>query len=472
MLPPGITQADLLSVCVGPDMDSNTVIACLKELKDNCLYLHFDGVRYCFKKDPNVTLLVEQEAEAVARDEGVVRDKIKEMLEARLAGHNVELWPANSGAVPDKQPYFLVAYMPLEFAAKPKPDRQAAAKDIFENYGDKPRLFRNGLALAVPSSDHIEALRRAVRYVLSIERVKTKATQHNLTNEQKGQLREREATEKAAAESAFLKLYTEVLLPKLENSAIVIEPVEVGGMPLQTTLNEKKEARIHERVMELITQLKKRVFDNLNPGKIVESFKLGEGIPPKLGIPTRELVSGFNSFLGFTRLTSDSVIRKAIVRGVKESAFGYMSGAPTLGPDGKYQVTTAKVRFNTIVADDEIDLDSGFIMLPLAIPQLAPTPAGSQPGTTPTPQPTPGGKPSSATPGPQSGGTPALQTQVELTFSADRNQLFTAWNSIANLADLAGKVTVTVKAEKADGLDKAKLQNGVIEPLKEADLIP
>ena len=44
MLPPGITQADLLSVCVGPDMDSNTVIACLKELKDNCLYLHFDGV--------------------------------------------------------------------------------------------------------------------------------------------------------------------------------------------------------------------------------------------------------------------------------------------------------------------------------------------------------------------------------------------------------------------------------------------
>ena len=91
-------------------------------------------------------------------------------------------------------------------------------------------------------------MRRAVRYLLSIERVKTKAKQHNLTDEQKGQLREREATEKAAAESAFLKLYTEVWLPKLENSAIVIESVEVGGMPLQTTLNEKKEARVHERV--------------------------------------------------------------------------------------------------------------------------------------------------------------------------------------------------------------------------------
>ena len=479
MLPPGITQTDLLSVCVGPDMDSNTVIACLKELKDNCLYLHFDGVRYCFKKDPNVTLLVEQEAEAVARDEGVVREKIKEMLEARLAGHNVELWPANSSAVPDKQPYFLVAYMPLEFAAKSKSDRQAAAKDIFENYGDKPRLFRNGLALAVPTSDQIAVLRRAVRYMLSIDRVKNKAAQHNLTNEQKSQLREREATEKAAAESAFLKLYTEVWLPKLENSAIVIESVEVGGMPLQTTLSEKKEARVHERVMELVTQIKKRVFDSLNPGKIVEFFKLGEGTPAKLGLSTADVVSGFYSFLGFTRLTSDSIIRKAIVRGVKECAFGYTSGgAPALGPDGKYQVMLAKVRFDTVVAEDEIDLDSGFVMLPPAIPQLGAgaTPTGGPPGPTPMPGPTMGGLPagtaSIVTAGQLPSETPALQTRVELTFSADRNQLFGAWQAIANLADLAGNVEVTVRAEKADGFDKSKLQNGVIEPLREGDLIP
>jgi hypothetical protein len=301
--------------------------------------------------------------------------------------------------------------------------------------------------------------------------------QHNLTDEQKGQLREREATEKAACESAFLKLYTEVWMPKLDNSAIVVDAVEVGGMPLQTTLNEHKEARVHERVMELITQLKKRVFDGLHPSKIVQFFKLGEGSPPKLGISTSEVVTGFYSFLGFTRLTSETVIRRAIVRGVKECVFGYTSGgAPGLGPDGKFQVPLAKVRFDTTVADDEIDLESGFLMLPQAIPQAAPartpgaTPApgqptgGEPPGTTPMPPTTP-------QPGAPTGGTPALQTEVELTFSADRNQLFTAWNAVANLADIAGKVKVTVKAEKADGLDKAKLQNGVIEPLREADLI-
>jgi hypothetical protein len=133
MLPPGITEADLLAICVAPSLDSTTILACLKELKEQCLYLHFDGVRYCFKKDPNITLLVEQEADVVARDEDLVRDKIKEMLEARLAGHSVYIWPAKSGDVPDKDPQFLVAYMPLEFGAETKAEQQRLAKEFWRN---------------------------------------------------------------------------------------------------------------------------------------------------------------------------------------------------------------------------------------------------------------------------------------------------------------------------------------------------
>ena len=42
---------------------------------------------------------------------------------------------------------------------------------------------------------------------------------------------------------------------------------------------------------------------------------------------------------------------------------------------------------------------------------------------------------------------------------------------MANLADMSGKVAVSVRAESEQGFDKSKLQNGVLEPLKEADLI-
>jgi len=474
-LPPGISEQELLSVCVGPDLDSTTAQACLKELKEQCLYLHFDGVRYCFKKDPNVTLLVEQEADSVARDESRVRQKIKEMLEERLAGHHEAIvWPGKTSDVPHDDPRFLVAYMPLEFGGEPKPKQEEKAREFFEKYGDRPRRFRNGLGLAIPSDDQIEVLRRSVRYLLAIEQVKTKARQLNLTDEQKSQLRERESTEKAAAEAALLRLYVEVWLPRAEAGGIAIDTVAVGGRPLQTTLNDKKEAAIHERVMELITVVNKRVFGSLAPTKIVELFKLGEGKPPRLGMRLSEVVEGFYSFLGFTRLTSQDVVRKAIARGVREGILGYYSGAaPDLGDDGKFKVALERVRLGADVADDEIDLDAGFIMLPQAVPQAAPvTPPGPVPPG-PGPGPTPPG-PGPVPPGPTPpGATPPAETEkvVQISFSADRNALFTAWNAAANLADMAGKVNVTLRAESDAGFDKSKLQNGVMEPLREADLI-
>jgi len=256
--------------------------------------------------------------------------------------------------------------------------------------------------------------------------------------------------------------------------------------PLQTTLNDKKQAMIHERTLELIMSVQRRVFASLNkPSKIVDLFKLGEGSPPTLGITTAEIVDGMNSFLGFPRLLESSALRKTIADGVQEGHFGYFSGPkPELGPDGRFQVALAKVRFKSPVREDEIDLESGFILLPQAM--LEPVPvvgSGAGPGMPepvapgpgsgqipPGPQPqVPAGQQPTAPPGKQPPAT--VEKAVELTFTADRNALFTAWNAIANLADMAGKVNVTVKAESESGFDRNKLQNGVVEPLREADLI-
>ncbi len=494
MLPPGISESELLSVCVGPDFDSTTALACLKELKEQCLYLHFDGVRYCFKKDPNVTLLVEQEANSVARNEDYVRAKIKEMLEERLAGHHEAIvWPVKTTDIPNEDPRFLIAYLPIEFSGQPKSVQFEKAKEFFEKYGDKPRKHRNGLGLAVPSDDQIEILRRSVRYLLAIEQVKSKAKQLNLTDEQKSQLRERESTEKAITESAFLKLYTDVWLPRTESGGIDIDAVSVGGRPLQTTLNDRKQAAIHERVMELLSVVHKRLFGSLAPTKILELFKLGEGDQPRYGIRLSEVVEGFYSFIGFTRLTSQDVIRKSVARGVKEGIVGYVSGmVPELEDNGKFKIAPERIRFTVNVADDEIDLDTGFIMLPHSVPLPSPQQACPKCGKFPCECVEPpavcpkcGHIPCQCQ-NPQVCSNcgqwpcvceiippPILETEkvVQVSFSADRNELYTAWNAVANLADLAGKVNITIHAESVEGFDKSKLQNGVMEPLREADLI-
>ena len=54
-------------------------------------------------------------------------------------------------------------------------------------------------------------------------------------------------------------------------------------------------------------------------------------------------------------------------------------------------------------------------------------------------------------------------TSVELSFSADSDKLYSAWQAMANLAKMAGQVFVTVKAQKAEVF-------GVL-PLREADQI-
>jgi len=101
-----------------------------------------------------------------AKGQGPVRERIKEMLEARLAGHHTAIvWPTSSHDIPDEDPRFLIAYLPLEFAGEDWSEQERKAKDLLSKYGDRPRRYRNGLGLAIPEKKKIETLRRAVRYL-------------------------------------------------------------------------------------------------------------------------------------------------------------------------------------------------------------------------------------------------------------------------------------------------------------------
>jgi hypothetical protein len=100
-------------------------------------------------------------------------------------------------------------------------------------------------------------------------------------------------------------------------------------------------------------------------------------------------------------------------------------------------------------------------MLPEAIPLPPPPMLGAEPPPPPGPVP-PGPTPPGAAP------TPGKQTAVQLSFRATREQLFAAWQGLANLADAAGTVHVTVEGRKEDGFDQVWLRNAVTEPIEES----
>ena len=467
-LPPGVTETELLAACIGPDLDSVTANSVLSDLRNSCLYLHYDGVRYCFKKDPNVTKLIEDAEQEVARDPDSIRDRIKEMLEARLAGKaDAVVWPATSQDLPDKEPRFLVGYMPLDVASKSDSQRDDTAKAMLSKYGDAPRQYRNGVALAMPDKKPLETLRRAVRYLMAIDRVEAKKSQHRLSKDQADQLKERKHTEEAAAETAFRQLYPSVWLPRVgTGGALGLEKIEVGGRPLQAT-------GVHERVMELLTAVgTPKIHGSLHPRKVAERVKLGEALgpnePPRQGVSTKDVRDAFFGFLEPPRISSDVVIRKAIARGVSESMFAYTTGTPAIGLDGKYQVALNKVAMSRPMSEDEVDLDNGFLMTPAAAPTAAPSPGLTTQGPGPTPSGLGPTSPGPMPPGPK----PAVRTLVRIRFAANRDQVFKSFSAIANLADKSddGKINIVVEGQAGAGFDANWLRNAVQEPLDEANI--
>ena len=208
---------------------------------------------------------------------------------------------------------------------------------------------------------------------------------------------------------------------------------------------------------------------------------IGKDTRPKLE-PRILLEDASKSYHAPKRVTDKDIFDNRLIFGDNLLALRALESEFT----GKIKCVFIDPPYNTGSAfahyDDEIDLESGFLMLPQAIPQSVPVtglePITGAPGsgeTAPTGgATTPGtGVPAGVTISGQAVPTakPGTDKVVELMFTADRNGLFTAWNAVANLADLAGKVQVTVRAESEMGFDKAKLQNGVMEPLREADLI-
>lgn len=488
-LPPGVTESELLAVCVGPDLDNITAKSVLADLKNLCVYLHYDGVRYCFKKDPNVVKLIEDEQKIVTEKE--VLDRVRKQLFDKLAGQkNAIVWPEDSTKIPDGEPQFLLGYMPLEFAVLPSDEQQKQAMALLYQYGNKPRRYRNGLGLVVPDKRMAEGVKRALRSVIAIERVDSKRKALKLTDHQVDELKERRRTDELAAESAFKDLYNSVWLPIMNEAESGrtegIEKVTNTGRPLQST-------EIHNRVMELLTIGKQQVFSTVTPRKMTERIGLGDvgaDGQPRLGLLVANIVDSFYGILGFhepPRLESAAAIRKAVVKGVQEGMFGYTSGnTPTLGTSGKFDVNPNRVVLNRVMTEDEVDIESGFIIVPTAIPTPE-TPASISTGDTTHVQ---GGVDSgggtisggsTSVDGPVSGGStiqPPSGQKVEsipavtIKFRANSDQVFKVFKAVANLADQSdeGKVTVTIEGRSSQGIKVSWLRNAVEEPLDEADV--
>ena len=439
ILPPGVTEHDLMLATVSPHLDSTMIKAVLKELVGKCLYIHYDGARYSFKTTPNVNKLLEDEAEGIGNAEDEIKNAIKAMLESELGGKSAVIWPQNSKGIPDKVPAFQIAYLPIEFVYEK--NKEKIGIEFLTQYGDKPRIYKNGLALAIPDKNQIEPLRRAVRYLIAVERVRVKKKSLNLTEEQLEQLKEREKTEKASRDSSFRNLYNTVWLLNLEDGKPALETLEVGGRALQAT-------NIHERLMELLMRVSPpKVFDSLTAKRLSDLIKIEEGVE------TKDVIDTFFSSPEFPRIIDENVIKKAISKGVKDSLFGITNKDKVQVVKDKPVVAKEQVIIGKEIPIEEIDLPSGYIVSSKIIP------TEEKPEVPQTPE--------EETEKPEVHEAGKI-TQIMYSLKVNRQQLYECFNALGNLVEKTGELSLKIEAQTKEGIDASWLKNAVEEPIEEA----
>lgn len=440
-LPPGVTEYDLMFASISPLLDSTMIKAVLKEILGKCLYVHYDGARYSFKTIPNVNKLLEDEAECIRDEE--IRDEIKRMLESELGGKPAIIWQSQSKYIPDREPVFRIAYMPFDFVYKSKAEQEKLGLELLTQCGDKPRIYKNGLALAIPDKDQIEPLRRAIRYLIAIDRVRGKKKSLNLAEEQLEQLKERERTEKASRDSSLRNLYNKVWLLKMENGNYVVETIEVGGRAIQAT-------NVHDRLMELLMHISPpKIFGSLAPRKLLEFVQDN-------GVETKIIVDTFFSSPDFPRVTDESVIKKAIARGIKEGLFGMTDREHVQKKDEELLFPKERVTIGKDVGVDEIDTDSGYIVSAEMLKTVKEETGKIEPSIQP---PSP--------PEPTTTGTKKIMN-VTYNLRVNRQQLYKCFNAFANLSEKSGEISIKIEAMFSEGVDPTWLKNAVEEPIDEA----
>jgi hypothetical protein len=259
-----------------------------------------------------------------------------------------------------------------------------------------------------------------------------------------------------------------VWLPVIGQGQIVVEKVVLSGRPLQAQT-------LHERLTELLTIVSpKRLFTTVTADKVLELMTLGDGEGQQRTVAVSQVIESFYSVLDFPRLDSEKAVLRAVANGVKDRQFGYvgpgrLAELGNLRERGGYLVNARLVRIGVEVPQEEIDVGSAFLVIPQAIESEAPLPqSGSEPPLSGSI--TPGSTHPSSRPPASGPVSPDQQTVVRLPMWMNRQQLYASFNAIANLAEKAGSIKVTVEAQKAEGFDSSWLRNAVLEPLEEADI--
>ncbi len=441
----GVEEVRIRLATVQPSEPLAAFNDALRRMSNQLTYLYTDGSRYWYDTRPTVNRMAQDRAQNINPDlvhqEAVNRLRAEKYRREDFAA--VHVAPQSSGDVADEWRARVVVLDPNYGHKKGNgtSEAQRVAREILENRGNSPRLYRNMLVFIAPDANHVEAWKKAIREYLAWKSINDEAEPLNLDAQQRKQV------------DANCKQADKTLVDRLQEAySWLIVPVQDD--PTGPIKYEAHRMAGHESFYDRAAR-KLRQDEMLIPRWSPDNLRmeldryLWRG-QPHVGV--KQLWEYLARYCYLPRLCSENVLLETIKNGVAraDAPFGY---ATMVGLDGVYKGLV----FGQPTADLYFDDNSVVVHPEVAQKQIdSQRQQTAQPPTMPSSE-----RLGSPTVTPSTPPRPRLMTRYHGTVTLDpqranKEMATIVEEIIQHLAGLTGtdvRITLEISAERSSGFD-------------------
>jgi hypothetical protein len=293
----GATQTEIKLSCAEPGIQSSIIVETIDKLRDTLFYLSDSESLFFFTNKPNLNriLLYKMDAISVNKIIEVEKELLRESFK-KSEYFEIYIWPNHSRDIPDTEKLKLIILRNTNIGM---------IKEFIENYGDRPRVYRNSLLFLCPLESEKGLFEKTLKEKLAWQEIEKDRTLE-LSADQKEKVKSKiNETEKYVKEK-LRYVYRIIYLPQKD------EPERIDlGLP---TFGAKKGV-----VEEIYNRLK-------DDGKIVEKLSVhylkDKYLREKAYVETKNILDSFYKIPGEIRIRDKSVLVNAIKEGVRHGIFG------------------------------------------------------------------------------------------------------------------------------------------------------
>ncbi|MGQ9889777.1 MAG: DUF499 domain-containing protein [Aggregatilineales bacterium] len=328
----GIEEVRVRLATVQPGEQLAVFNDALRRMSNQLTYLYTDGSRYWYDTRPTVNRIAQDRAQNIQPDlvYKEVTDRLRAVSYRREDFAAAHVAPQSSDDVIDEQRARVVVLTP-EYGHRGTSGTpslspaQEKAKEILENRGNAPRLYRNMLVFIVPDATNAEAWEKSLREYLAWKSIDDEAEPLNLDAQQRKQVATALKSAEQTLQARLQETYSWLIVPTQPDPTgpIQYEAHRISG---QESFYDRAARKL--RQSELLIQ--RWSPDNLR----MELDRYLWCDQPHLGV--KQLWEYLARYCYLPRLYNEDVLLKTVSDGVARSdaPFGY---ATMVGPDGVYK---------------------------------------------------------------------------------------------------------------------------------------